>query len=416
MHKIGKKVGILNIGSELLVGHTLNTHASFLSNELNNLGYSVYSHVSVGDNPERILEALKYLSKTNDLIITTGGLGPTLDDISRNVVAEFLGLELIEDKKVMAEMKALFEKKGVKYTENNASQAFFPEGASILPNPLGTAAGFIAGSEQLTIICLPGPPRELQAVMKPLMDVLDNSSERLYSKFIHIFGMGESMCADKIDDIFDQQTDPSIGIYASPGLIKLRLSTMKESLAEAEKVFEPVIEKLKTRIEHFIFSYDGEDLNEKLFKELKAKGLKIAFAESCTGGLAAKFLTDLNGSSEVFDVGVVTYSNQQKMERLGVPKDILDTYGAVSEECVLAMNEGLYKISNADVCVSISGVAGEGGGTDKTPVGTIKIAVMYKGDNVAKSYQLLGDREVVRNNSVRRAFFDVLKIISLTSS
>ncbi len=411
MHKIGKKVGILNIGSELLVGHTLNTHASLLSNELNNLGYSVYSHVSVGDNPERILDALEYLSKTNDVIITTGGLGPTLDDISRNVVADFLGLELIEDKAVMAEMKSIFEKKGIKYTENNSSQAFFPAGATILPNPLGTAAGFIAGSEKLTIICLPGPPRELKAVMKPLMAILDSSSQRLYSKFIHIFGIGESMCADKIDDIFDQQSDPSIGIYASPGLIKLRLSTMKESMAEAEQVFQPVIEKLKSRIDRFIFSYEGEDLNEKLFKELKNKGLKIAFAESCTGGLAAKFLTDLDGSSEVFDLGIVTYSNQQKTERLGVPHDVLDTYGAVSEECVLAMNEGLYKLSKADVCVAISGVAGKGGGTEKTPVGTVKIAVMYQGNNLAKSYQLLGDREIVRNNSVRRAFFDVLKRI-----
>ncbi len=411
MHKLGKKVGILNIGSELLVGHTLNTHASFLSNELNNLGYSVYNHVSVGDNPDRILDALAYLSKTNDLIITTGGLGPTLDDISRDLVAQFLGLKLIEDKEIMAQMKESFKKKGVRFTENNSSQAYFPENSYVLPNPLGTAAGFICGSEELSIICLPGPPHELKAVMEPLIKVLEGGKLHLYNKFIHVFGIGESMCAEKIEDIFDEQTDPSIGIYASPGLIKLRLSTMKESQEEADRVFEPVSEKIKERLEEYIFSYEGLDLNEKLYQVLKEKKLKIAFAESCTGGLASKFLTDMDGSSDVFDLGVVTYSNEQKMDRLGVASSLLEEYGAVSEECVLAMNEGLYKLSKADVCVSISGVAGKGGGTEKNPVGTLKIAVLYQGKNVAKSYRFIGNREMVRNKSTRRAFFDVLNTI-----
>ncbi len=405
------KVGILNIGSELLVGHTLNTHASYLSNEFNSLGYSVYNHLSVGDNRDRIFSALEFLAKNNDIIVCTGGLGPTLDDISRNVVAEFLNLELVENKEIMQDMLKFFEKHNIRFTENNSSQAFFPEGSVILKNELGTAAGFIVSKNDLTIICLPGPPRELKSVMKTLIPHLYSNDLQLYNKFVHVFGIGESLCAEKIDDIFDEQTDPSIGIYASPGLIKLRLSTMKKTEKEAEKVFEPVILKLKERIGEFIFSTCGEDLNEKLFNVLKEKGLKIAFAESCTAGYASKFLTDISGSSEVFDLGIVTYSNEQKTKILGVKEEVLKKYGAVSEECVLAMNEGLYKLSNADICVSISGIAGPNGSTDILNVGSVKIAVMYKQSNIANSYNMLGDRHIIRENSVRRAFFDVLKIL-----
>lgn len=409
MGKIGKRVGILNIGSELLVGHTLNTHANVLSRELNDLGYSVYNHLSVGDNPDRIKDALEFLSHSSDLIICTGGLGPTLDDISRDVVADFLGLELVEDENVMAEMKRIFRQKGFEFTENNSSQAFFPEGARILPNPLGTAAGFLVSKDELTIICLPGPPRELEAVLVPLKRLLEDGDLHLFNKFIHLFGIGESKCADLIDDIFAGQSDPSIGIYASPGLVKLRLSTMKHTEREAEEVFEPVVKQLRERLERNIFSYEGEDLNEKLYKVLKQKKLKIAFAESCTGGLASKFLTDVPGSSEVFDLGIVTYSNQQKMERLGVPKEILEEHGAVSAKCVLAMNDGLYELSKADVCVSISGVAGPEGGTEKNPVGMVYLAIMYGDKNIAKSYKLIGDRDIVRENTCRRAFFEVLE-------
>lgn len=413
MHKIGKKVGILNIGSELLVGHTLNTHASYLSNELNHWGYSVYDHVSVGDNVERIKEALSFLAKSNTLIICTGGLGPTLDDITRDVVADFMGLPLIKNEEILSEMKRIFQKKGIEFTENNSSQAYFPEGASILPNPLGTAAGFMVGDETLSIICLPGPPRELEAMMKPLKELLDDGALHLYNKFLHIYGIGESKCADKIDDIFASQTDPSIGIYASPGLVKLRLSTMKESEEAAEAAFRPLVKQLEERISEYIFSTEGEDLNEKLYKVLKEKNLKISFAESCTGGLCSKFLTEVSGASQVFDFGLVTYSNMQKMERLGVSKELLNKYGAVSEECVIAMNEGLNKLSGADICVSISGVSGPGGGTEKTPVGTVKIAISYRGKNLAKSYRFPGDRTMIREHSCRRAFFEVLKLLKV---
>ncbi len=411
MQKLGKKVGILNIGSELLVGHTLNTHASYLSNEFNALGYSVYHHISVGDNPERIYESLEFLAKNNDVIVCTGGLGPTLDDISRNIVADFLGLELVKDEKVMNDMTSFFANKGVKFTENNSSQAYFPEGAVILDNSVGTASGFMVTKDNLTIICMPGPPRELRNVMKSLKPYLEGSDKRLFNKFIHVFGIGESACADKIDDIFDAQTDPSIGIYASPGLIKFRLSTMKSTKEEADKVFEPVAKSLQERLERFVFSMDGEDLNEKLYNELKRKGLKIAFAESCTAGLASKFLTDVAGASEVFNLGIVTYSNEQKTERLGVSKDILDKHGAVSDECVIAMADGLFELSKADICVAISGVAGPSGATEKTPLGTVKIAIRYNGKNEAKTYNLIGPRDIVRENSVRRAFFDVIKLL-----
>ncbi len=412
MQNSKNKVGILNIGSELLVGHTENTHAGYLSRELNAMGYSVYNHVSVGDNADRIYESLEFLARENDIIICTGGLGPTLDDISRNVVADFLNLKLIENKKIVEEMNEFFANHDVKFTKNNLSQAYFPEGAKILPNKRGTAAGFMVEKGDLTVICLPGPPRELKVVMEHLKPILDDGESKLYSKFIHIFGIGESHCAEKIDDIFNSQTDPSIGIYASPGLIKLRLSTMKKSEEEAEKVFKPVVDALKDRIGEYIFSYDGEGLSEKMFRLLREKHLKIAFAESCTGGLAAKSLTDFAGASEVFNLGIVTYSNQQKMDRLGVPKSILDEFGAVSEECVIAMNKGLYELSKADICVSISGVAGPDGGTEKTPVGTVKIGIKYKGENIVKSYSLIGDRAVVRENSVRRAFFAVIKLLS----
>ncbi len=264
-----KRAAILNIGSELLVGHTLNTHANYLSKELNDLGYSVYYHLTVGDNRDRILSALEFLGEASDLILCTGGLGPTVDDITREVVADFCGVELLEDSESMNDILSFFETNNYQMTPNNKLQAFFPKGSKILKNKVGTAPGFIVNKGKTSILALPGPPRELYSMMKIVVPMLRGEANKLYSEFIHMYGIGESNCADKIDDLFKEQNDPSMGIYAGDGIIKIRLSTMKSSEKEARETIRPLREELVKRLSTYVFSENGEMLGERLLSLLR---------------------------------------------------------------------------------------------------------------------------------------------------
>lgn len=404
-----KRASILNIGTELLVGHTLNTHANYLSKELNNYGFSVYHHLSVGDNMARIKSALKYLSEISDFIVTTGGLGPTEDDITRQAVAEFLKLELVQDEKTKRDIDEFFAAYGKKASENNYLQTYFPRGATIIRNDRGTAPGFIVEQDGITYAALPGPPRELYGMMPHFLEELTRGEERLYSRFISICGIGESDCAEKIDDIFNNQTDPSIGIYVADGTIKLRLSTMKASQEEADRVFDRPTKELMSRIRDYIYSIEGLSLEETLVGLLKEKGLRIAAAESVTGGLIAKLITDVPGASEVFEYGLSCYSDAAKEKLLGVDASILREKGAVSEEVASLMNEGLSKLSGADILISSTGFAGPG--AEDGAVGLVYLGFKTRNKSYVKRVQLRGERAYIRRNAANLALFEGIKLI-----
>lgn len=404
-----KKAGIINIGTELLVGHTLNTHANYLSKELNDLGYSVFYHLTVGDNSERILSALKFMSKFSDLIICTGGLGPTDDDITRKVISEFCDLELEIDKRSMEEIRVFFDNYKIKMTENNKNQAYFPKGSVILKNNVGTAPGFIVEKNNIKILALPGPPNELYGMMEEVIPLLREGKEKLYSTFINLYGIGESNCAEIIDDLFKNQSDPSIGIYAAEGMIRLRLSTMKNSEEKAEEIISPIKNEIISRLSEYVFSVEGEDFSEKLFKVLKNKNLKISFAESVTGGLLGKSITDVEGASTVFNGSFITYSNLEKIKMLEVKKEILDKFGDVSEETVQEMNKGLIAKTGADICVSVTGIAGPAGGTEKNPVGTIYISLNIMGEDFIFKKKFRGNRARIRDQVKNFVFFKIIK-------
>lgn len=404
-----KCASILNIGTELLVGHTLNTHANYLSKELNDLGYNVYYHLTVGDNPKRILEALNFLSHNSELIICTGGLGPTEDDITRSAIAEYCNLALVEDEQTLREIDDFFKENGLNYTKNNDVQALFPEGSQILRNPLGTAPGFLVECGGLKILALPGPPRELQNMLDTIRPMLAGESKKLYSEFIQLIGIGESECADCIEDIFKGQGDPSIGIYAGGGFVKLRLSTMKSSQAEASAAIDPVKARLIEILGKYIFSFKNESPENTLFAMLSERGYKISFAESCTGGLMAQSINAIAGASDIFELALVTYSNSEKVKKLGVNPNTLEEYGAVSEHCVLEMNKGLKKLTAADVYVSVSGIAGPSGGSKEKPVGTVFVAYSICGVDFVKKYSFVGNRDRIRNKAKNTAFFEIIK-------
>lgn len=404
-----KRASILNIGTELLVGHTLNTHANYLSKELNNLGYSVYQHISVGDNMDRIKTALKYLSEISDFIVVTGGLGPTEDDITRNAIAEFLNVNLVEDEKTREDIDKFFSDMGRKPSRNNYLQTYFPEGSTIIRNQRGTAPGFIVEKNGITYAALPGPPNELYGMMPAFLREIQASDSRLYNRFICICGIGESDCAEKIEDIFKNQSDPSIGIYVADGMIKLRLSTMKSSREAADEVFDETTEAILKRVGEYVFSIEGLSLEEALVKSLREKGLKIAVAESITGGLIAKSITDIPKSSEVFGYGIICYSDEAKSELLGVSEADIREHGAVSEKIAKEMSEGLFRLSGADIIISTTGYAGPD--AEEGRLGEVYISFRTRKTNYVKKFQFRGERAYIRRFAAARSMFEVIKLL-----
>lgn len=367
---------IISVGTELLLGEILNTNAYFLSKELSMLGVNVFYQSVVGDNPERLKCAIKTALSRSDIVITTGGLGPTCDDLTKEVGAEALGLELFEDKDTIDKIRNYFKELNRPLTKNNFKQALFPKGAVIFRNDNGTAPGFVCRSADKHLIMLPGPPREMEPMfidhVKSYLQKL--SGEVIVSSEIRVFGMGESAVEERLRDLM-QGKNPTLAPYSKTGEVELRVTAKADNISSAEKMIEPLVEKVKSRIGDAIYGINVSNLQEQVVKMLSEKGLKIAVAESCTGGYFAKRLTEVSGSSQVFECGVISYANRIKRELLGVSSETLKAYGAVSCDCALEMQRGVLKLSGADIAVSITGIAGPGGGSEEKPVGTVYIAV-----------------------------------------
>lgn len=370
------KCELISVGTEILLGDILNTNAQFLSKELASLGISLMYQTTVGDNRERLLSCLDTAFSRADTVILTGGLGPTPDDLTKEVCAEYFGSDLIEDEEILSKIEGYFTYKGIKMPETNKKQALVPEGSITLHNGNGTAPGSIMEKEGRTIIILPGPPREMQPMflgsVKPYLKKFSDCVIRSHS--IRTFGIGESLMSEKVSDLLES-SNPTVAPYAKNGEALLRVTAKGKDEADADRLMKPVIDEIRNRLGSYIYGIDCESIEEAVVALLKEKNLTVAFAESCTAGLCAKRITDISGSSAIFHCGVVSYSNDIKTKVLGVREDDLDRFGAVSDIVAAQMALGVKRLSGASYGVSVTGMAGPTSDDPNKEVGLIYIAV-----------------------------------------
>lgn len=413
------KCAILSVGTEILFGQIVNTNTVYLSKELNLMGIDVMYHYAVGDNPGRLARLISHAFSDCDLILATGGLGPTQDDLTKEVVAEVLHDEVILHQRSMDRLEDRFRQMSRPMTENNRKQAWFPSRAIVFDNDQGTAPGFALEEEGKTIICMPGPPREMKAMfqgrVKPFLQ--KKTEGIIYYRMLRTFGLGESSMETQLLDLIDTQTDPTLATYAKEGECTLRIASKRPSLAEAKAAVDEMQKRVEERIGAYIYSAEDKELYQVVGEKLLEKGISISCAESCTGGLFAKAMTDVPGISSIFDRGIVTYSNRAKMEELGVKAETLERYGAVSRQTALEMAEGLQRVTGSRLCISVTGIAGPGGGTEEKPVGLVYIGCAFDGGLSWEKHEIRNvSRAWNRNYAVLLMLHAVLKIIEKDAS
>lgn len=373
---------LISVGTEILLGDILNTDAQFLSIELARLGISVIHQSTVGDNRERLLAQLKEAADRSDIIILSGGLGPTPDDLTKEVCCEFFGKKMFLHEPTVEKIKTYFSTKGMEMAQNNLKQAMLPKDCVIFPNDNGTAPGMAIEKDGVHILVLPGPPRELKPMFRncAVPYLMQFSDRIIVSHNIRTFGIGESLMAERVNDLFDAE-NPTVAPYAKDGEALLRVTAMARTKEEAENLCKPVINEIKNRLDGFVYGVDYTCIEEAVIEKLKEKHMKVATAESCTGGFIAKRITDVPGASEVFDCGIISYANEIKHRVLGVSEDDLNKYGAVSEPVARQMAQGALKVSGADIAVSVTGIAGPDSDSTNKPVGLVYIGLADR-DNV----------------------------------
>ena len=410
---------ILCVGTELLLGDIVNTNAAFLSSRLADLGINVYRHTSVGDNPLRLRCALESALEESDLVITSGGLGPTYDDLTKETVAQTFFRKMFLHEESLERIEAYFKATGREMTENNRKQAMMPEGAVIFNNNYGTAPALALFDEEKnkTVIMLPGPPNELIPIFNEMVEpyLHTRSHSVLVSKNVNIFGMGESAVETALRGLMQNAKNPTVAPYCKVGEVRLRVTASASTSLEASKMCDEMIEKIKnTEVGAFIYGVDADTLERAVVEKLKEKGITVAAAESCTGGLIAKRLTDISGSSEVFLGGCVTYTNAAKVKLVGVSENTLSQFDAVSEQTAKEMAVGARKVLGADIGVSTTGVAGPTGGSEDAPVGTVYIGIStIEGDFVKKlSLSSMKSRSYIRNVAANHAFSLILAAVN----
>ncbi len=410
-----KTAEILCVGTELLLGDIVNTNAAYLSRKLAELGICVYRHTAVGDNPERLSRALDAAFREADLVITSGGLGPTYDDLTKETVAAYFGRTLSMHEESLAAIRGYFERIGRVMTKNNEKQAMMPEGARVFPNHYGTAPSLaIEGENNKTAIMLPGPPGELIPLFEEqiLPYLRSRRDSVLVSKNIHIFGMGESAVETELKGLMTEAKNPTVAPYCKEGEVRLRVTASADNEAHASALCDNMIQRIgATEVGKYVYGIDVDSLEEAAVRHLRAKGLTLATAESCTGGLVAKRITDLSGCSDVFLGGCVTYANEAKMKLLGVKEETLATFGAVSEETAREMARGVRERLGASVGTATTGIAGPGGGTPEKPVGTVYVAVSTPSGEVVRKLSLssMRSREYIRIVSANHVYDLILK-------
>ena len=369
---------IIAVGTELLLGNIANTNAQELSEALAGLGINVFWHTVVGDNPRRLKEALDIARKRADVIITTGGLGPTYDDLTKQTICEAFGQKLVLHQDILEDIRVFFEKNvHMKMPENNVQQAELPEGCTVFDNPVGTAPGCAFEAGGVHVLMLPGPPFEMRTMLhRHVVPYLRSiSDEVILSHDIMTFGLGESPMEELLREKMGHMENPSLATYAKPSEVRLRATAKAESAEAAEAMLAPVVAEMTAFLGDVVYGVDVSGLEEVCFRLLKEQGLTLATAESCTGGRVAERMTAMPGVSAVYRGGVVSYWSSVKADVLGVPPEILDAHGAVSEPCARAMAEGARRITGADIAVSVTGAAGPDPDERGVPVGIVYIGL-----------------------------------------
>lgn len=403
---MNKKAEVLAVGTELLMGQIANTNAQYISGRLPDAGVGVYYHSVVGDNPQRLKECLSLALRRSDVVLMTGGLGPTEDDLTKETVAGVLNRRLLLHEESLEKIKAFFVRFNREMTENNVKQAYLPENSIIVKNSNGTAPGCIIEDGDKVVVMLPGPPSE----MKPMFEetvfpyFLEKSEHKLVSRYVRIFGIGESAVEDKLMDIVTRQSNPTIAPYAKEGEVTLRITARYDKASKEADLIGPVIEQIKSRLGHAVYSVDNENLEEVAARLLLKNGLTISIAESCTGGMVSSRLTDVPGISGCFNRGIVAYSNQAKIENLGVAPETIEKHGAVSSKTAVEMAGGIRRVSQSDIGLSVTGIAGPDGGTPEKPVGLVYIGLSGSKGTEFRELRLWGSRSRIRNVTCLHAF------------
>lgn len=400
---------LVMIGTELLLGEVVDTNASFLAQRLAHCGVDLFYKSTVGDNLVRGQEVLKQALRRSDLVIVSGGLGPTDDDLTRRIVSIVTKRELVEDLGVAQDLENWFHERygfQMPIPIHNRKQAFFPRGSRVLPNPVGTAPAFWLDLGEQAIIALPGVPDELRTIFIASVEPVlfgKASGQRLVTRNLNFVGIGESRLEEILQDFLVEQTNPTAALYASGGKVRLRLTAKASSQEIALGLIEPLLEEIKDRTKDYFYGLDGQTFEEVVGQQLIQGGYTLALAESCTGGLVSHLLTNVPGSSAYLLRGYVVYSNQAKEEDLGVPVTTLREYGAVSPQTARAMAEGVKNKAGADFGLAITGIAGPGGGSPQKPVGLVYISLAFSGDTIVQRHQWRGTREQIKNRSALAA-------------
>lgn len=404
---------IIAVGSELLLGQIVNSNARFLSLHLAEIGTNVFFHTVVGDNPKRLKSAIEIAEERSNLIIFTGGLGPTKDDLTKETIAKHLGKELVTDQEALKSISEYFAKTNREMTENNRKQALVLEDSIVLRNDHGMAPGMMLQSNEHIYMLLPGPPKEMEPMFINYGQIALSSQivlkEKIVSRVMRFFGIGEALLETKIEDLIDGQSNPTIAPLAADGEVTLRLTSKDENEESAYSMLDQVEKAILERVGEYFYGYDNTSLMKELVKMLKVKKYTIAAAESLTGGMFQQELTSIPGTSAILKGGIVCYSNEVKQNILMVKKEIIDTYGVVSEPCAIEMAENVARLLNADIGVSFTGVAGPGEQEGK-PVGTVYIGVAIKGEpTFCEKLNLGGSREANRIRTVKYGCYLLIK-------
>lgn len=403
---------LIAVGTELLLGNIANTDAQMISQGLSELGINVFYHTVVGDNPDRVRQAVDIAKKRADILITTGGLGPTCDDLTKVALAQAFGRNLFYHEPSAQRIRDRFAAMGRPVTENNYQQAMIPEGATVLDNDWGTAPGVAFAADGVHVIMLPGPPRECEMMFRhravPYLRGLSDGV--IASRTVKTFGIGESAAESVLRDLMNALHNPTLAPYAKPNGTELRITAHADTEAEALALIAPVEEQVKALMGHYVIGVDVDSLEAVCFSLLQAQGLTLGTAESCTGGLIAKLITDRPGSSAIFRGGIVSYTNEVKHRVLGVPQDLLDTYGAVSPQVAEAMARGARQALGCDIALSSTGVAGPDPDDRGNPIGLVYLGISWGDQCVVKALHAgtMATRERVRNQAAQHSL-DLLR-------
>ncbi len=395
---------ILSVGDEVVSGQIVDSNAAWLSQRLADLGIVVAAHAAVRDIQSEIVEAVKLAAGRSEVVIVTGGLGPTHDDLTREAVAAAAGAELVLDPPSLEHVEQIFAARGIEMPASNAKQATVPRGSDVFPNATGTAAGFRVDIGAASVFVLPGVPREMKAMFEgAAVPLLPKGDGAIAVRMLKCFGMSESLISEKLAAQMELVGDPKVAFLASEGIISVKFTSRAATRAAALGLIEPELAKARSLLGDAVFGDDADTLEQVVARLLESQGRTLAVAESCTGGLVGACLTDVPGISAHFLEGVVTYSNASKTRLLGVPAELFDTAGAVSADVARWMAEGVRERSGADIGVGITGIAGPTGGSAAKPVGTVHVAVATAAHTSHRKLALRGARTVIKDRAAKHA-------------